>query len=84
MLLKALKILRQLAQSGSAEFRSSLARRGKSVLAEAVTYRGQWDEIHGDRLNENIRTAAEVAYRLLKSLTPLKFVELSSDTDMSV
>lgn len=64
VILKALKILRQLAQSGSTEFRSSLARRGKGVLAEAVTYRGQWDEIHGDRLNENIRAAAEVSYRL--------------------
>ncbi|KAG0046503.1 AP-4 complex accessory subunit Tepsin [Gryganskiella cystojenkinii] len=59
VLLKALKILRQLAQSGSVEFRSSLARRGKGLVAEAVTYRGSWDEIHGDRLNDNIRTAAE-------------------------
>ncbi|ORZ16045.1 hypothetical protein BCR41DRAFT_353437, partial [Lobosporangium transversale] len=59
VLLKALKILRQLAQSGSAEFRTNLARRGKGLLAEIVGYRGQWDEIHGDRFNEDIRNVAE-------------------------
>ncbi|KAF9113958.1 hypothetical protein BGX27_000421 [Mortierella sp. AM989] len=59
VLLKALKILRQLAQSGSIEFRASLARRGKGLLAEMVGYRGQWDEIHGDKFNEDVRTVAE-------------------------
>ncbi|KAG0259507.1 hypothetical protein BGZ95_004651 [Linnemannia exigua] len=54
-----LKILRQLAQSGSIEFRIQLARQGKGPLSEVVGYRGSWDEIHGDRLNEDIRTIAE-------------------------
>lgn len=60
VILKALKILRQLAQSGSVEFRIQLARGGKGPLSEVVGYRGAWDEIHGDRLNEDIRTIAEV------------------------
>ncbi|KAF9548844.1 hypothetical protein EC957_005517 [Mortierella hygrophila] len=59
VILKALKILRQLAQSGSVEFRIQLARGGKGPLSEVVGYRGAWDEIHGDRLNEDIRTIAE-------------------------
>ncbi|KAG0360665.1 hypothetical protein BGX24_005509 [Mortierella sp. AD032] len=59
VILKALKILRQLAQSGSVEFRIQLARQGKGPLSEVVGYRGSWDEIHGDRLNEDIRTIAE-------------------------
>ncbi|KAF8938429.1 hypothetical protein BGZ47_008583 [Haplosporangium gracile] len=59
VILKALKILRQLAQSGSVEFRIQLARSGKGPLSEVVGYRGAWDEIHGDRLNEDIRTIAE-------------------------
>ncbi|KAG0329870.1 AP-4 complex accessory subunit Tepsin [Dissophora globulifera] len=59
VLLKALKILRQLAQSGSAEFRTHLARFGKAHLVEMVSYRGQWDEIHGDRLNQDVRSVAE-------------------------
>ncbi|KAG0219843.1 AP-4 complex accessory subunit Tepsin [Mortierella sp. NVP41] len=59
VILKALKILRQLAQSGSVEFRIQLARRGKGPLSEVVGYRGSWDEIHGDRLNEDIRSIAE-------------------------
>ncbi|KAF9362141.1 AP-4 complex accessory subunit Tepsin [Mortierella sp. AD094] len=59
VLLKALKILRQLVQSGSVEFRANLARRGKGLLAEMVGYRGQWDEIHGDKFNEDVRTVAE-------------------------
>ncbi|GJJ72174.1 hypothetical protein EMPS_04531 [Entomortierella parvispora] len=80
VLLKALKILRQLAQSGSVEFRSSLARRGKSVLAETVTYRGQWDEIHGDRLNENIRTAAEDLIEYMHT-NPVPEQEEDSESD---
>ncbi|KAI1318704.1 cell cycle checkpoint control protein rad9a [Mortierella claussenii] len=59
VLLKALKILRQLAQTGSVEFRGNLARRGKGPLAEMVGYRGQWDDIHGDRFNEDVRHVAE-------------------------
>ncbi|KAF9103388.1 AP-4 complex accessory subunit Tepsin [Mortierella sp. GBA35] len=59
VILKALKVLRQLAQSGSVEFRIQLARRGKGPLSEVVGYRGSWDEIHGDRLNEDIRSIAE-------------------------
>ncbi|KAF9364704.1 AP-4 complex accessory subunit Tepsin, partial [Mortierella sp. NVP85] len=59
VLLKALKILRQLAQSGSIEFRVNLARRGKVLLAEMVGYRGTWDEIHGDRFNQDVRAVAE-------------------------
>ncbi|KAF9929741.1 hypothetical protein FBU30_001258 [Linnemannia zychae] len=59
VILKALKILRQLAQSGSVEFRMQLARQGKGPLSEVVGYRGSWDEIHGDRLNEDIRAVAE-------------------------
>ncbi|KAG0290359.1 AP-4 complex accessory subunit Tepsin [Linnemannia gamsii] len=59
VILKALKILRQLGQSGSVEFRIQLARNGKGPLSEVVGYRGSWDEIHGDRLNEDIRTIAE-------------------------
>ncbi|KAF8925529.1 hypothetical protein EDD21DRAFT_388706 [Dissophora ornata] len=59
VLLKTLKILRQLAQSGSVEFRTNLARRGKGPLVEMVGYRGQWDEIHGDRFNEDVRAVAE-------------------------
>ncbi|CAO3565709.1 unnamed protein product [Mortierella alpina] len=59
VLLKALKILRQLAQSGSVEFRTLLARRGKALLVEMVGYKGPWDEVHGDRYNENVRTVAE-------------------------
>ncbi|KAF9941337.1 hypothetical protein BGZ67_005167 [Mortierella alpina] len=59
VLLKALKILRQLAQSGSVEFRTLLARRGKALLVEMVGYKGPWDDIHGDRYNEDVRTVAE-------------------------
>ncbi|KAF9189025.1 AP-4 complex accessory subunit Tepsin [Haplosporangium sp. Z 11] len=59
VLLKALKILRQLSQSGSIEFRTQLARRGKSLLIEMVNYKGAWDEIHGDRMNEDVRAVAE-------------------------
>ncbi|KAG0368494.1 hypothetical protein BGZ54_001808, partial [Gamsiella multidivaricata] len=59
VLLKALKILRQLAQSGSVEFRTNLARRGKGPLAEMVGYRGQWDDTHGDRFNQDVRSVAE-------------------------
>ncbi|KAF9292261.1 hypothetical protein BGZ68_009100 [Mortierella alpina] len=59
VLLKALKILRQLAQSGSVEFRTLLARRGKALLVEMVGYKGPWDEVHGDRYNEDVRTVAE-------------------------
>ena len=60
VLLKALKILRQLAQSGSVEFRTLLARRSKGLLVEMVGYKGPWDEVHGDRFNEDVRTVAEV------------------------
>lgn len=60
MLLKAVKILRQLAQSGSVEFRRSLPRQGKGLLAELVGYRGPWDEVHGDRFNNDVRTVTEV------------------------
>lgn len=60
VLLKAVKILRQLAQSGSIEFRQSLARQGKGLLAELVGYRGSWDEVHGDRFNNDVRTVTEV------------------------
>ncbi|KAG0084795.1 AP-4 complex accessory subunit Tepsin [Podila epicladia] len=59
VLLKAVKILRQLAQSGSADFRRSLARQGKGLLAELVGYRGSWDEVHGDRINNDVRTVTE-------------------------
>ncbi|KAF9959558.1 hypothetical protein BGZ72_009393 [Mortierella alpina] len=59
VLLKALKILRQLAQSGSVEFRTLLARRSKGLLVEMVGYKGPWDEVHGDRFNEDVRTVAE-------------------------
>ncbi|KAG0351266.1 AP-4 complex accessory subunit Tepsin [Podila minutissima] len=59
VLLKAVKILRQLAQSGSADFRRSLARQGKGLLAELVGYRGSWDEVHGDRINNDLRTVTE-------------------------
>lgn len=60
VLLKAVKILRQLAQSGSIEFRQSLARQGKGLLAELVGYRGSWDEVHGDRFNNDVRIVTEV------------------------
>ncbi|KAG0362088.1 hypothetical protein BG005_006745, partial [Podila minutissima] len=53
VLLKAVKILRQLAQSGSANFCRSLARQGKGLLAELVRYRESWDEVHGDRINND-------------------------------
>ncbi|KAG0006588.1 Cell cycle checkpoint control protein rad9b, partial [Entomortierella chlamydospora] len=59
VLLKALKILRQLVQSGSVEFKTNLARRGKDILAKMVGYRGEWDEVHGDKFNEDVRTVAE-------------------------
>ncbi|KAG0216380.1 hypothetical protein BGX28_002850 [Mortierella sp. GBA30] len=59
VLLKALKILRQLAQSGSLEFRTLLAQRGKGLLVEMVGYKGPLDEIHGDRFNEDVRTVAQ-------------------------
>ncbi|KAF9586168.1 hypothetical protein BGW38_009065 [Lunasporangiospora selenospora] len=59
VLLKALKILRQLTQVGSVDFRVALARQGKSLLAEMVGYRGPWDDIHGDRYNQDVRAAAE-------------------------
>ncbi|KFH65238.1 hypothetical protein MVEG_08719 [Podila verticillata NRRL 6337] len=59
VLLKAVKILRQLAQSGSIEFRQSLARQGKGLLAELVGYRGSWDEVHGDRFNNDVRSVTE-------------------------
>ncbi|KAF9318389.1 AP-4 complex accessory subunit Tepsin [Podila horticola] len=59
VLLKAVKILRQLAQSGSVEFRRSLPRQGKGLLAELVGYRGPWDEVHGDRFNNDVRTVTE-------------------------
>ncbi|KAF9334508.1 hypothetical protein BG006_002018 [Podila minutissima] len=59
VLLKAVKILRQLAQSDSANFRRSLARQGKDLLAELVRYRGSLDEVHGDRINNDVRTMTE-------------------------
>ncbi|KAF9427978.1 AP-4 complex accessory subunit Tepsin [Podila epigama] len=59
VLLKAVKILRQLAQSGSIEFRRALARQGKKPLGDLVNYHGPWDEIHGDQFNQDIRTVAE-------------------------
>ncbi|KAG0344232.1 hypothetical protein BG004_004630, partial [Podila humilis] len=59
VLLKAVKILRQLAQSGSIEFRQSLARQGKGLLVELVGYHGAWDEVHGDKYNNDVRTITE-------------------------
>lgn len=37
----------------------NLARQGKVPLVEMAGYRGTWDEIHGDRFNQDVRTVAE-------------------------
>ncbi|KAG0234483.1 hypothetical protein BGW42_006564 [Actinomortierella wolfii] len=59
VILKAIKILRQLAQTGSVEIRMQMARQAKQPLANLVGFRGEWDPIHGDQFNINIRQAAE-------------------------
>ncbi|KAF9165937.1 hypothetical protein DFQ26_009071 [Actinomortierella ambigua] len=59
VILKALKILRQLAQSGSVEIRMQMARLAKQPLANLVGFRGEWDPIHGDQWNHSVRQAAE-------------------------
>ncbi|KAG0019813.1 AP-4 complex accessory subunit Tepsin [Podila clonocystis] len=80
VLLKAVKILRQLAQSGSADFRRSLARQGKGMLAELVGYRGSWDEVHGDRFNSDVRTVTEELIEFMHA-NP---VQVPDDDDLEV
>ncbi|KAF9303002.1 hypothetical protein BGZ74_004489 [Mortierella antarctica] len=80
VLLKAVKILCQLAQSGSANFRRSLARQGKGLLAELARYRGSWDEVHGDILNNDVRTMTEDLIEYLHA-NP---VQVHDDDDLEV
>ncbi|KAF9948441.1 hypothetical protein BGZ70_002215 [Mortierella alpina] len=83
VLLKALKILRQLAQSGSVEFRTLLARRGKALLVEMVGYKGPWDEVHGDRYNEDVRTVAEDLIEYMHANPVLEQEEQDGVTDLT-
>ncbi|KAF9423189.1 hypothetical protein BGZ76_003676, partial [Entomortierella beljakovae] len=80
VLLKALKILRQLAQGASVEFRVNLARRGKGPLAEMVGYRGQWDDVHGDKFNQDVRTVAEELLDYMHS-NPVEEPEIPENKD---
>ncbi|KAF9973052.1 hypothetical protein BGZ73_003741 [Actinomortierella ambigua] len=59
VILKALKILRQLAQSGSVEIRMQMARLAKQPLANLVGFRGELDPVHGDQWNLSVRQAAD-------------------------